>query len=342
MGRKLIKIIMAVCLLLMMTGCGSDSRNSATGELQIRQIEVYSAAENDYQVYHVKYPYYYYAFSSDKCSMYDLDQHVECQELTQEQVQYFIDYISSLPDSSEREVGEDISFYISFSYRDENGEDVNIYRSGYDAFPDGWEDFIDSYNEILGWEYLAGNGQIQRVTPEFLTDVFGVTDADVRGGTLQDVIDVMELDIKKVTDLFYIDSALNGYYASIKEDEIEPYRAKELVSVESTQEEYDEFIEKYLDALGLDLSAERESDQDYFRMFYDSDTNQYFYIARTVDMDKYPVMGKNYDGYYMMEMDAHMEGMYYGADFVYNADKKYILIFGYNDPDRILSFCELQ
>lgn len=344
MGRKKGKLMMAVCLLLMITGCSSyssGSKNSTAGELQINRIEVCSAVKNDDRIYHVEYPYYYYAFSTDKCSMYDLDQHIECEDLSREQVQYFIDYISSLPDFSDQENGENISFYIFLTYEDENGESINIYRRGYDTFPDGWEDFIDRYNEILGEEFLTGNGEVQIVTPEFLTDVFDVTDEDVREGTLQDVIDVLELDIKKITDLFYMDDALDGYYAAIKEDEIEPYRPKELVSVESTQEEYDEFIEKYLDAVGLDLSAEIKSDQDYFRRFYVPDTNQYFYTARTGDMDKLPVV--EMDGeYYVMDLDAHMEDMTCRVDFVYSADKKYILIPACNDPDMILPFLELK
>lgn len=363
MKRKMKRLILAVCLLLMMTGCGAGGRepvkeegqtdgntaegeaqtgrNTAEGEVRIRKIEVYSAVQNEAQIYHVRYPYDFYAFGDGKCSMYDLDQHVESEDLSQEQAQYFVDYVFALPDSPEPGAGEDLSYYIILNYQDESGEDEYLYRIGYDTFPEGWETFIDRYNEILGGEYLARSGGLQRVTPEFLTEVFGVTDEDVKEGTLQDVIDVMGLNIKEITDLFYIDSALDGYYAAAKEDEIEPYRPKELVSVDSTQEEYDAFVAKYLKEAGLDSSEEIESDQDYFRRFYDSDADGYFYIARTADMDQLPTRETD-DGYFEMELDAHMEGMTFNQSFVYNADQKYILLFYDENPDKILPFCRLQ
>ncbi|MDE5589983.1 MAG: hypothetical protein K2J60_12755 [Acetatifactor sp.] len=41
-----------------------------------------------------------------------------------------------------------------------------------------------------------------------------------------------------------------------------------------------------------------------------------------------------------MELDAHMEGMTFGTDFIYSADKKYILVPIENDPDMMIAFCE--
>ncbi len=344
MRKRLAKVILAVCLLLMISGCSFSKNDPAEKELQIKRIEVCSAVQNADGIYHVKYPYYYYAFSADQCSMYDLEEHVECEDLSLEKAKYFVDYISSLPDSSDYEDGKNVAFYVYLTYENADGAEEDIYKVGYDEFPEGWETFIDNYNEILGGKFLTGEGSLQTVTPEFLTDVFGVTDEDVKEGTLQDVIDVMGLDIIKVTDLFYIDNALDGYYASIREDEIEPYRPRELVSVESTQEEYDAFIKKYLDAVGLDLSAELESDQEHFRRFYDEDRNLYFYIARTAEMDQLPVF-TGWDDYYKIGLDMHMEGMTCEVDFVYSADQKFLLApDGSSEEmtDMILTFCGLQ
>ena len=63
--------------------------------------------------------------------------------------------------------------------------------------------------------YLSGQGQLLTVTPEFLTEIFGTTDEDVREGMLQDMIDLLELDMKDVTDVFRIHEALNEYYATV-------------------------------------------------------------------------------------------------------------------------------
>jgi len=344
MGKRLAKGILAVCLLLMISGCSFSKNDSEKKELQIKRIEVCSAAQNADGIYHVKYPYCFYTFSADKCSRHDLNEHVECKDLPQEKAKYFVDYISSLPDSSDYENGENVAYYVYLTYENADGAELDVYKIGYDEFPEGWETFIDNYNEILGRKFLTGEGRLQTVTPEFLTDVFGVTDEDVKEGTLQDVIDVMGLDMAEVTDLFYMDDALDEYYAFIRKDEIEPYRPKELVSVESTQEEYDAFVKKYLDAVGLDQSAELESDQEHFRRFYDEDRDLYFYIARTAEMDQLPVF-KGWDEYYTIGLDMHMEGMTCEVDFVYSADQKFLLAPDDSDEemtDMILIFCGLQ
>jgi len=342
--KKFLQLLLAAGSLLIVTGCSSKEDHTQV-EIHLQSMEVYSFAENDAQVYHVNYPYYFYAVTLNKdgymkSSMFDLNQPVGNTLLSQTEIQYFIDYTSSLPSSSGGR-GNDMAYYVRLNYRDENGESTYLNRRGYDTFPDGWDEFIDRYNQILGGKYLTGSGKLQSVTPEFLTETFGVTDEDVRSGTLQDVIDVMELDMLECTGLFYITDALNGYYVSINEDAMEPYRPRELLSVESTWEEYDAFVEEYLNALGWDLSAETNSDQDGFRYFYDEATGLSFYTARTCDMDMLPVGHANTDDYYTMELDAHMEDMVITEDFYYNADHKFLIIPEIKDPDMILAFCEL-
>lgn len=188
--------------------------------------------------------------------------------------------------------------------------------------------------------YLSGKGQLQTVTPEFLTEIFGVTDEDVREGTLQDMIDLLELNMKDVTDVFRIHEALNEYYATVKEPLIEPHRPKELVCVDSTQEEYDAFLAQFFEGIGADSVTEVESDQEYFRCFYLGDKGKYFYTARTSEIEKLPTGRRSTDDYYFMELDAHMEGMVMGVEFVYSADGKFILVPMENDTDMMVAFCE--
>lgn len=188
---------------------------------------------NTDQIYHVRYPYYYYAFAayadgSVRTKNLDLIDVVEPGEFAEEEdgVPYFVEYIKNLPEDQK---GENLSYYIICRYRDAEGNEESIYRRGYDVFPEGWDEFLEKYNEICGGEYLFAGDQIQTVTPEFLTEVFGVADEDVRGGTLQDLIDVQELDMIEITRSFRIEDALNGYYAAMKEPLIETYRYRSLL-----------------------------------------------------------------------------------------------------------------
>ena len=173
-----------------------------------------------------------------------------------------------------------------------------------------------------------------------MTEIFGITDEDVREGTLQDMINLLELDMRKVTDSFQIKEALNKYYAAVKEPLIEPHRPSELVFADSTQEEYEAFLAQFFEKIGADNVIEVESDQEYFRCFYLSDKGKYFYTAKTSDIEKLPAVKRSTDDYYYMELDAHMEGMVNGTDFIYSADKKYILVPMENDTDMLIAFCE--
>lgn len=58
-----------------------------------------------------------------------------------------------------------------------------------------------------------------------------------------------------------------------------------------------------------------------------------FYIARSCDLSKMDVVEPYYEGgYYQIDLDAHMEGMIYSADFIYSRDRKFVLI-DCNDVD---------
>lgn len=346
----LITIILTIFLLL--TGCGVNSSqtgkeqeraDAGTGQLQLKSLEVYSNAVNPAQIYHVKYPYYYYAFTSYvdgsiRVEHLDFPDVIKPSELSgEDDVEYFVEYVKNLPEDQE---GDDYSYYIICRYIDADGNEERVYRRGYDVFPEGWDEFIAKYNEICGGEYLFTGDQIQTVTPEFLTEVFGVTDEDVKEGTLQDVIDVRMLDMIEIAGSFRIEDALNGYYAEIKEQLIEPYRPRELITVDSTQEEYDAFLNTFFDKIGEGQVTELDSDQDYFRYFSLSESGKNFYTAKTSDLDKLPTAKRDFDDYYFLELDAHMEDMIMTADFIYSRDGKFILAPMDCGTDIMIAFCE--
>lgn len=342
-----VTVMTAITLLLLGGCCREDIRqnkeSAGTNTIWLQTLEIYSAAANPDHIYHVAYPYGYYAITSDRdgsraTRRFDLTAHISTAELAQEEgsFQYFIEYVKGLPEDQE---GKELSYCIRCRYTDEEGKEENIYRRGYDTFPEGWDGFMEQYNRICGGEYLSVGDQIQTVTPEFLTEAFGVTDADVREGVLQDVIDTQMLDMVKVSGLFQIRDALTGYYASVKEPLIEPHRPRELISVESTQEEYDAFLASFFARLNGCVVEEVDSDQDYLRYFYLPDTGTHFYTAQTGDLDDLPTRKGNGDTYFL-QLDAHMEGMSMGVDFIYSADDRFILVPIDCGTDVMTAFCE--
>lgn len=341
-----------ICIFVLLSGYSAVAKRNGENQWEsqemgqrIERLEVWSAARNENHIYHVNYPYYYYFFrptseGSIYSSLEDLEDIKYNGDLKEEEIAYFINYLTNLP---KQEASEDsvLSYQVYYSYYDENGEEHSSFIRGYDTFPAGWDEFIMRFNELCGGEYLTVNEEVQSVTPEFLTEVFGVTDEDVRDGTLQDVIDAQKLDIVRVTELFYIEDALDSYYASTKEELLLPYRPTELKMIDSTEEEYNAFVKDYMERLGVDEWEERESDQDYLRKLVNADTSEYIYVGRTADLGEMsPWKFSTSDEYYRMDMDAHMEGMRYSADFIYSADGKYLLVFTEMNPDTLLPFVE--
>nr|MBQ8253710.1 hypothetical protein [Lachnospiraceae bacterium] len=289
---------------------------------------------NDEWIYHVNYPHYYYGFNRQdigSTAIYDFSQAIPVDMVPQKDFEFLRDYVLGLSEEEKQE-GDTLAYAILLHYYDENGETEMVYVEGYDAFPEGFDTFVERVNKVCGANYLTGSGSLQEVTPEFLHEVWGVTDDDVPGGTLADLIEQEEIDMKKLTEDFHMESALYSFYAGQKEAIIAPYRATELCEAGSTEEEYDKFIasfERELSEKGYELkeSAGEAQDQDYMVRYGD------FYIAKTSDFSKMTIKEPEYEGdNYHIVLDAHMEGMTMSADFIYSRDGKFILI-DCNDVD---------
>lgn len=351
--QKVLKVIFVMTCVVVLAGCALSGENKSNKDKSIKKdgpknllysLEVWSLVENDMDIYHMRWPGDYYVFSKEdggRCKLFDLENAKERGEITPEELNYFVEYVSNLQPEPWQE-GSVHSYRIALFYYDENGEDRHVSVWGYDTFPEGFEEFIGKCNEIAGGNYLSTGDEVQELSPEFLTEVFGVTDADVRDGSLQDVIDTMDLNMYEITRVFYMKDALDAYYASTKEEEIAPYRPVELYQEQSTAKEYDAFVTAYLEQLGGGYT-EADSGQNCLRYFRNGEEDRYFYLGRTMDLEEMNVQRPGEEGKpYSLVLDAHMEGMVFSMDFVYSSDKKFMLLYDQNDPDIILPFIELK
>lgn len=331
--RKIFLVTINIMMLaILLTGCANPKpvaeKNEAPRNIRIRTVEVVSAVENEDHIYQVEYPYSYIAFNKEekKNERIDMIGVKDRDELTKEDTEYIMNYIRSLPEDTDPD-RENVSFCIWLVYLDENNEQQYLSAWGWDEFPENWGEFIDYVNGLCGGEYLRSEGEVVEVTPQLLTDLYGVTDEDVREGTLEDFIEHKELDIVDLTNhVFYIENELRNYYADMKETLIASYRPYEIESVESTEEEYDVFMEDFLGRLEGEWE-ERESDQNYLRYYINTENGDDFYIGKTTDLENMNLEPPtDEDGYYGIALDAHMEGMVFGMDFFYSPDKKFFMV----------------
>ena len=330
--RKTSLRIIVLFAVVMLAGCGKQEpvaeKEEKQWDIRIRTIEVVSAVENEDHIYQVEYPYTYIAFNKEekKNERIDMLGVKDRDELTKEDTEYIMNYVKNIPENTNPD-RENVSFRIWLVYLDENNEQQYLSAWGWDEFPEDWGEFIDYMNGLCGGEYLRSEGEVVEVTPQLLTDLYGVTDDDVRGGTLQDFIEHNEYNMVDLTDhVLYMENELRDYYADMKETLIAPYRPYEIESVESTEEEYDAFMEDFLGRLDGEWE-ERESGQNYLRYYVNTENGDDFYIGKTIDLEnmnlEHPA---DEDGYYGIALDAHMEGMVFGMDFFYSPDKKFIMV----------------
>ena len=365
----IVLIIIVLAFALMLGGCGSAGSGKSTETTSTTQsveqmredakkkrantiysIEVLSTAKNDENVYKVNYPWCYYAFDKANMTCYksDLLNSVAIEELNSNDFEYIMNYIDSIPS----DIGDyegDQSFMLRVEYYDETGEMQRKYVAGFTEFPNGWGEFIDYVNKLCGGDYLSSEGEVVGVTPEFLTEVFGITDEDLKIGTLADVIKTNELDWYDITQpTFDMNVQINRYYEVVLNYQIEQYRPTSIKEVDSTTQEYEVFSAKFIEMLG-DGWTECDSDQLYLKRFINSETGNDIYLGRSADLPNMSVWVPNEnhtEEYCELQLDYGREGMVYDANFYYSKDYKFILVVGKDDSmdytDIILGYIELK
>ncbi len=328
-----------------------------SGKGYIQSLNVWSLAENEERIYHVNYPAVYYEITDEgggRCISYQLESAVSPFDMSVKDLNYFVNYVENLPDTFEsisqaKEHTDDLysTYFVALEYVTKDGEIKNISVMGYNNYPTGWNRFIDRVNKVSGDDYLTAKGGRVDFSDELLTEWFGVTDDDVREGTLQDVIDYRLLDIYDVTKTFSMQEYIEVYNVSVHEDWLEPFYPYEIVETESTEDEYDIFVEDLLERIDDPAWVELESNKSGLRYFENTETGQCFFIGRTADFDKmeltepyseeYPLWGLVWSriettsiGTMTMEMD-----------FVYSPCGKYIFA-AKEFPEEVFVFLEID
>ena len=123
--------------------------------------------------------------------------------------------------------------------------------------------------------------------------------------------------------------SLESYLDRKVTDERTKYFATEKISVESTDEEYEEFISKFFQAISMKiLSSEYDETSKFYR--YEVGQLEYIYIARTKDIEAMTISSDPNTAYpellyvYITEGEAQLSG-----NFCYSKNNKYMLL---SDP----------
>ena len=211
-------------------------------------------------------------FKSFECSI-DGEDSIKA---TQEQMDYIVSFIQNIEvPSFEKDIEKWGDCYselsdehtylgrveIRYYLVDDDGDKKYqhpLERDIFDVFPEGYEDYIKLMNELDTDEEII-LGEPLTVTADLIKNVMGYTDDLVDDGTIEEVIQKYPVDVYHLMNAFY-----NGAYLLVNSEvtleEIFWYwpmfrvLPNEIKNVQSTEAEYQAYVEEVAKAFGADPS----------------------------------------------------------------------------------------
>lgn len=359
MGKKLsVSVLFLTFLICFLCGCQNSGEKWKSG-YKLKFMSVTTAAENPANISLVEYPNIYKEMEE---SFSLKETAIPLEELPEDVEKYLWNYIVNVESADFMEEytdvygdfrgnykelyeGHEFTCELRIVYEDSFGKSHEIIRYCFDEFPEGWSEFVKEFNDICGGEYLTDSITLQEVTPEYMTAVTGLTDEDINGGTLQEFIDYMNIDM--------FDLAVEYRWIELENDADEFYRIKhlpkELRSEESNFQEFYKFVTTFL------RESYSEGAFDYYDIdFYHNgaecrvwvgDDLLCFFRSECVDEDYgYIRLEQTYEyGFdYYIEVSYYEEGASLSTPFYYNADGKYGFITDTTNQEILEAFFQAK
>lgn len=204
--KKRLLFIILTLLILILSGCKknkditsinttlTDQNDLPAHTIVITNIIIDTAEANPDNIWRVNWPDGYYSQGISRTAFDNI------QNMAEDDPLFIYNFINGLPDITDVKPDNVYLGEIFLTYDIIDGDKSSssmLTKAIYDKYPEGYSDFIAIINRICGGDrqYLCMNKAPQEITPEYVTYRTGLTDNDVKNGTLQDVIDVMKLDI---------------------------------------------------------------------------------------------------------------------------------------------------
>ena len=254
-----IMLFLVIAGILVLTGCLGGSNNGQNNAsqggaiqpgMQVVSLDVHSYAENEQGIYSVEYPETVRRISAQTNGELQIEALSGCilpENLTEEEIEYLYNYITALPESDWS--GDDADgyvFYVYFTYK-VGSKEMKVSRHGYNAFPEGWDEFIAEVNRICGGDYLTGTGEIQRMDAAFVEEVYGITDDDIVGCTLEEYLAMYHWEMgHAISENWILKDWVKEHNRIITFGE---HSSTELRNADSTEEEFQVMVYDYMNTL---------------------------------------------------------------------------------------------
>ena len=328
--KRIINLAALLLAFLCMTACsdveGVDGdQKQASSNAEIVRINILTAEENPDHVWKVEWPKYYYAGTEVK-----MLRHVNMQ-ISKEDSEYLLKYCNDHKDGKPED-GEFLCF-VDISTVDgqvHSGASTFIYGS----YPEGFDRFAQVINDACGGdrEYLTLNEKPAKITEEYFTAITGLTDDDVQGGTVPELIDHLAIH-----DLLRLSGFLKNRDVDDVAKNYDLCRLLEyqIVSVPSTEEEWQAYSVRLAKALGADGEVTKGKaaydEQEWYEI--KAGNGKSVRVFRTEGLDKFiPQRAGEVDWWYnSFKIYEDTQGPtsefsgYNAFDFTYSNDRKFAI-----------------
>ena len=334
--RKLVFLIPCmICFLLAGCGRASNQKLVAAGidlssdTLKINEISIVTAEVSEDYLWKIDWPKNYYTGTQSHIFKNGF------KAITEDDRNFILQYLSEHDNMSP--ANGPFLCDIQVSTVDGNVHS-GLSLSVYGQYPEGFDEFAAVINRICGDDrvYLPTNGNFQEITSEYFTAITGITDDDVAGGTVAEMVEHCHL-VDPVTLYFSSQYELSKYAKNFETCKMLEYYAK---SSPSTDEECFAYAEKLAAELGITDEITKEhsinEDQEWYEIQGFNGANVRVYRAETVTDDMYVETLSQYGNLMVYETTttptSECQG-YRCLDFIYSNDLKFVVAINSNTTD---------
>ena len=289
--------------------------------LQISKINILSAEENPDNIWEIAWPDEYQSGGTS------INFGSECKEISKEDRDFLLTYCNTHEDTYD---GDFLCSISISTIDDKHHSGQHLYVCG--EYPEDFEEFVIVINRVCGGdkEYLSANKKIKEITPEYVTEITGITDDDVNGGTVSELIDHLGISDISTLSIYLKNSYINKIASKYKLCRLLEYK---IISVQSTDDEWLEYSQKLAEKLGVNGEIIKGKapyeDQEWYEIKDSNGTE--IRIYRTYGLgsfiSQYPGMLDSYYQSYKIYEDTQgptSEFMgYRDFDFTYSNDNKF-------------------
>lgn len=357
--KRIVLITIIVFILLSVVIIGFNWKNigkKREGPEELVAMDIQVAALNESKIVHIDFPFYTYALNYGNALTgehggivrKELARNLrdkEIPEKTVKQLKELVERMQEDPSSESNQTSFDENNYtykVNIHTRKVKHQAIITKATGYGALPECWPEFAELINNIIEVHALDANPKIIAFSNEWYKKAFAIDDSVFEYGSFDDMVRSQKLGMADIIgDKLWTPMSPIGKYqlkfTAVDWDELDKLVAREIQTVDSTEEEFIEFVDKYFAAVG-----DSKYPIEYSTMETDAGTiygvitngGETIMIFRSCEWQP----EKNYDETYALIDRGGPEGMVYTWPVYYSLDGKYILAISSNQEKYFKAF----